>query len=259
MEYLPDGSASAQAPSQPASAASIHWGETPPRAPFYGRGREIKTLRRWIVDDECRLVAVLGMGGMGKTTLAARLADEVKDNFDFVYWRSVYNAQPLSEVLEGFVRHISGGAHAKLPDDPDEQLDILLTHLRANRCLIILDNLETLFRPGTATSQYLPGYENYGPLLRALATTDHQSHLLLTSREKPSEIALLESLSGPVRVLHLAGLTNQAGRRLLADSGLTAPSTAGSRLVERYAGSPLELKLASGTAVSSGHGDSDPA
>src|SRR6266496_6141783 len=87
----------------------------------------------------------------------------------------LFNAQPLREVLEGLVRHLSGGAHAELPVDPGEQIDVVLTHLRASRCLIVLDNLETLFRPGATTGEYLPGYQDYGQLLRGLATTAHRS------------------------------------------------------------------------------------
>ncbi|NIV27928.1 MAG: hypothetical protein GWN58_00015, partial [Anaerolineae bacterium] len=43
------------------------WGEAPDTAAFYGRGTELARLERWLVRDRCRLVAVLGMGGLGKT------------------------------------------------------------------------------------------------------------------------------------------------------------------------------------------------
>jgi hypothetical protein len=33
---------------------------------FYGRTQELDTLTQWIVQDQCRLVAILGMGGIRK-------------------------------------------------------------------------------------------------------------------------------------------------------------------------------------------------
>ena len=59
------------------------------------------TLSRWVVADRCRLAAIVGMGGLGKTALAARLARELAPDFEAVYWRSVRNAPPCAEWLAG--------------------------------------------------------------------------------------------------------------------------------------------------------------
>src|SRR5439155_1616262 len=45
------------------------WGEAPHLDQFYGREKELVELEQWIVGDRCRLVAVLGIGGIGKTAL----------------------------------------------------------------------------------------------------------------------------------------------------------------------------------------------
>jgi predicted ATPase len=45
------------------------------------------------------LVALLGIGGIGKTALAAKLAEQVKDEFDFLIWRVLRNTLPVTELI----------------------------------------------------------------------------------------------------------------------------------------------------------------
>jgi transcriptional regulator with XRE-family HTH domain len=76
-----------------AVAHAEDWGEAPGMMGFVGRTDALTLLRRWVLDDRFRLVAVLGMGGVGKTTLTAKLAQEVAPDFEYVYWRSVRDAR----------------------------------------------------------------------------------------------------------------------------------------------------------------------
>ncbi len=119
----------------------------------------------------------------------------------------------------------------------------MLARLQAHRCLLILDNLETLLASGDREGDYLPGYEGYGRLIQRLAETSHQSCVLLTSREKPREIEPVEGARSPVRSLRLAGVDDQAAQELLSDKGLSGTSLAWQRLVASYAGNPLALKI----------------
>src|SRR6516225_8061677 len=61
---------------------------TPPRRPKPASavrgGAEREMLRQWVLNDRCRLVAILGLGGIGKTQLATRVAQDVASTFDFV-------------------------------------------------------------------------------------------------------------------------------------------------------------------------------
>ena len=51
---------------------SQDWSEAPDVIGFVGRADELATLRDWVLEERCRLAAVLGMGGIGKTALASR-------------------------------------------------------------------------------------------------------------------------------------------------------------------------------------------
>jgi transcriptional regulator with XRE-family HTH domain len=77
------------------------WGEAPGAGAFYGRAQEVATLSRWLLADRCRLIALLGMGGIGKSILVAWLAREAAAQFAVVYWRSLRNAPPVEEWLAG--------------------------------------------------------------------------------------------------------------------------------------------------------------
>ena len=88
------------------------WGDAPAGPAVHGRARELETLARWVRDERCRVVAVLGLGGIGKTTVAARLAHDLASEFASVYWRSLRNAPPVEEWLAGAIAALSAGQAA---------------------------------------------------------------------------------------------------------------------------------------------------
>ncbi|MBW4619092.1 MAG: NACHT domain-containing protein [Cyanosarcina radialis HA8281-LM2] len=214
---------------------SIDWGEAPDVSAFYGRTVELATLEQWVRFDRCRLVALLGMGGIGKTTLALKLAQQVAGEFEYVIWRSLRNAPPLENLLAELVQFLS---HQQ---STQARIGELLHCLRASRCLLILDNLETILESGR-TGVYRPDYEGYGELLRALAETAHSSSIIVTSREKPAEIATFEGAELAVRSLPLKG-SEEAAMALVEAKGLVGSAIEKQQLGDRYGNSPLALKI----------------
>ncbi|MBD1997669.1 hypothetical protein H6G00_13700 [Leptolyngbya sp. FACHB-541] len=214
------------------------WGEAIDTSLFYGRATELATLQNWILNEQCRLVAVLGAGGIGKTALSTKLARQVQNQFERVIWRSLRYAPLFQDLLQELVRFLSPQA------ETDVNLSSLIKYLQQYRCLVILDNLESVLQEGNWAGRYKAGYEDYGELLKLVGEVPHQSCLLLTSREKPKEAALLAGESSPVQTLHLIGLMeleiqeifNTKGRFLGSKSDWIA-------LTEHYAGNPLVLKI----------------
>ncbi len=57
------------------------WGEATDASIFYGRTKELNQVKKWILQEQVRLVVLLGMSGISKTTFSVKLAEQVKDNF----------------------------------------------------------------------------------------------------------------------------------------------------------------------------------
>ncbi|GCE09781.1 NB-ARC domain-containing protein [Dictyobacter aurantiacus] len=221
------------------------WGEIPHTRGFQGRQQELADLEQWIVDDSCQIVAVLGIGGIGKTTLTAKLIEQIAGAFHYVYWRTLQHAPPFKAVLQHCIQFLSDQQRIDLPKNDNEQISLLIEYLRKHRCLLVLDNFESVLQAGNRTSLYLPDYEGYGKLLQRVGDTQHQSCLVLTSREKPKEIAQWEGMTSPIRSLYLSGIKQSEGRKILNDKGLFGSDNDWTNLIQLYSGNPLALKLVS--------------
>jgi WD40 repeat protein len=216
------------------------WGEAPDVLSFVGRASELATLRQWVLAERCRLAAVLGMGGIGKTALAARLAQDVAPSFQRVYWRSLRDALPASEWLAGAIGFLSDQQLVAPKVEPD-QLTMLLQLMRDRPCLLVLDNLETILEPAQREGGYREGFAGYGRLVQAIGERRHQSCLVLTSRETPPELAILSG--GLVRTLQLGGLGIVEGQRMLVDKQLSGNPADWATLIDQFGGNGLALKV----------------
>lgn len=219
------------------------WGEAPDveSESFYGRTEEQEKLKHWILKEQCRLVAVLGMAGIGKTTLAVKLAREIEDEFEYVIWRSLRNAPLPDDLLKDLLEFLPHQQNQESATDFNSKLSDLMECLKAHRCLLILDNIETILKSGDFAGHYEEKYKNYGLLLKRIGDEPHKSCFLLTSREKPREIVLLEGETSPVRSLSLEGL-GTAAKKILQAKGLS-DETKWERLIKLYQGNPFALNL----------------
>jgi WD40 repeat protein/transcriptional regulator with XRE-family HTH domain len=214
-----------QTTTQPTPGRRVDWGEALAVPSFYDREEEVVSLSQWVVQERCRVVSML------------------------VIWRSLRDAPSCEALLEDCLQVLAPQPLREVPTSLERRLSLLLEHLREERALLVLDNLEVLLEEGEGTGRMRAGYEDYGRLLRQVAQTEHQSCLLLTSREKPRELVALEGSRMPVRSLRLDGLDTVASEQLLEEKEVVGLTQDRERLIKLYGGNPLALKIVAQTIV----------
>ena len=228
----------------------VDWGEAPEVGTLVGRDSDLDRLGQLVDDERCRVVGVIGIGGIGKTSLAVAFGQraalrhsDTENSFDAVVFRSLRNAPPLDTLVDSLIHTLA----PQLPPVPDARLDttipLLVDLLRARRVLLILSQFEHILQPGTLASQYRAGYADYGRLLYQLGETRHRSCLIVISREAPGELIELEARGLLAATITVRGLAGAACPSILAGRQLAGTEAEWAALAHRYSGNPLALKL----------------
>jgi hypothetical protein len=218
----------------PIHLAPIPFMAPPVRPGFVGRTGEIEQIKELLgvtpagavvstgTSPPTRAVAIVGLGGIGKTALARAVChdDEVIDKFDDgIVWMSLGSEADLLNaavaVLSAFGEEVSGIMHI------DEAERRIAAHLSSKRCLVIVDAVFDV--------AHLRLISSIGPQARAIVTT------------RTLDIAT----AADATPLALAPLSTADARSLIGRHGLS-PEVA-TELSQKLDNQPLALELAEQT------------
>ncbi|MEG3991379.1 NB-ARC domain-containing protein [Microcoleus sp. S28C3] len=238
-----------RSPSTPTSETSkpqtrLDLADAPHISLLCDRTSELATLEKWIVQEKCTLAAISGLSGIGKTALSLHLIPQIQHNFESVIWRSLRHSPPLETTLKNILEFLLNKPEIELPTSILERIFLLMEYLRKNRCLIILDDVQSILSSGQLAGNYRTECENYSILFRQIGETTHNSCLILNSWEPPREITALKGENLPVRTLQLKGI--DAAAEIFRQKSLLNPET-WENLINTYQGNPLWLKIVATT------------
>jgi len=218
----------------------------------------IGVLNYYWLDERCRIVSLIGLGGEGKSTLARHWleqllsSDEDFQQPDGVFWWSFYQRPDINDFFESALSYFSAGELSSKDIEAlsDSWAASLTGILMAGHYLLILDGLEV---------EQHQNNEDYGLLinnklanfLKYLATENHQSFCLITSRVKVGDLMPYVTHTS----CNVGGLKKEEGRELLRKIGIRGSNSDLDEVVKAWHGHALMLRLLGSYLVENYHGD----
>ncbi len=214
---------------------------------WQGRETELAQLEAWVSEPEIQLVGIKAAGGFGKSALAKKLAERLKQKqaskpneagrFEKVVALTFDQVYPFAVWGRWLMAHFG----ERVDDSVGDRwlVKTVVQQLAATRTLLILDNVETLLTADDR--QWVDA--GYGEFWTEWLSAAGQSAVLVTSREEPD---VANNLRRYCRWWPLDGLDTGPGVALLRALDVIGESKTLDEFVMLAGGHPLLLKLAAG-------------
>jgi predicted ATPase/DNA-binding SARP family transcriptional activator len=211
-----------------------------PASLLVGRQEELVYILSRMNDPNCRLLTILGPGGIGKTRLALEAAHQLMGSFkDGVFFVSLAGITSPEQILQAIAQAMDFQAGSS--GDPDQQV---LAFLQRKTLLVVLDNFEQLLQPKAGNSSDQVKSSGSQVVLEILQNVTDLK-ILVTSRIR---LNLLEEWRLPLSGLAFENpsisLFVQAARRRAPGFSLAGQKTAVQKICEIVDGTPLAIELA---------------
>jgi predicted ATPase len=206
---------------------------------FVGRETERTEITRLLLDPACRLLTLLGPGGIGKTRLAIETASHVGQIFpDGVH---LVLLQPLASP--DFILSTLANAIGFLGRTGADVTDQLLDHLRDKAMLLVLDNYEHLLDGAPIASDILAAAPNVKLLVTSRERLNLREEWIYDVRGLAFPLSETENA---IEHFEAVQLFSHSARRVDQHFQLTpANQPAVARICRLVEGMPLGIELAS--------------
>jgi len=199
---------------------------------FFGRDSELDKLNEWL-DADPRFIVIVGMTGIGKTTLAEKFSSEVETD---IFWHRVYetsNSQGFLRALGSFLhslgkKRLNSYMSSEITPDFKDVGNILKNDLKD--CILVVDDCHRS--------------KDIERFLAFMKENKPEAKILVTSSKKPgfynrSDVVVHKV----VDELFLRGLDENASKELLKAKGFSLSSSDYDQLYKLTKGHPMALML----------------
>jgi WD40 repeat protein len=155
---------------------------------FHGREKDLATLKQWVLANQCRLVGLVGLPGIGKTWLLARLFNQLNQlRRQADLHRVVYRSLKDCPEPRTFLAELIVGLDLPLPSQSTVMAlgQCLVDGLADKRYVLMLDDVDALLQPGAIAGTYQPHLQGHADWLEQVGKQRHRSCVICVGRELP--------------------------------------------------------------------------
>jgi tetratricopeptide (TPR) repeat protein len=203
---------------------------------WQGRAKEIQILENWLVNNDVKTIGIQGLSGIGKSWLASYIYNKSigKSEFNAFFWADMSQMPDFILFIQNALIRLDHKTVDKLVylQDPSQLINEFLKCLKLKKCLIVIDNLETLL---DSSRSFIGSYKDFFRSWNERGNTT--SKLILTTQVYP---LIMEDLSC---WLNLQGLDSHNGATLLKELGIQGEMSGLKEFAEIMGGHPKILRL----------------